>query len=767
MITNLALRLLQITAFCFFASYFPHSLANVNDESARAFAGFRANTRSEVSLANYGKTVEQAWSYYLSSTLQPMIDWAAKELPVSAPKSSTVFYPFSGPDLPTAYAMRPEADRYILVAIQHAGRPVDIEALSVEDVTNFMGALRGEWQKFSQIGFFLTNDLDHNQSKSNDLRILPTTILMAFARRLGFTVENILPLKIKDDGSDVEALKAASTADWSSVRLELSKEQRKVVVDYIRIDLSDANLTKHSNQRRFIETSARYPTLLKAASHLPQNQGFTIVRDAIVSQAPFVVQDETGIEYSLLSKSFSVQLYGNFTQPHHLFNPQSQKSLAEAYKQDRSVRPLRFRIGYKKKSGSALQVALKPEILEVENKRLLAKTAEVSGKPSNTQTTLPIVAAATKDKPNVPAVSNENITKVTPVAEVKTVQLSSTTLSTTPSVATVAKDKASTPIPSPAPASKPQEMKVAESSPVAVKAPEKTPVSSNEISVKATPVAEVKPAQPASTTANTTPSVATVAKDKASTPIPSPAPASKPQEVKVAESSPVAVKAPEKKPVSSNEISVKATPVAEVKPAQPASTTANTTPSVATVAKDKSSAPIPTAAPASKPQAVKVAETGPVTTKTHEKAPAPSNESPHKVIPLAEVKPVQSATQDRSDPSKLTLAIPETMSRKLFLGANDRRPAYSAYLKQLRDYVLPPLQPLAKLRKEGESVSFTLHVNKMGQITGAELERGSGSAVFDKQIVSAIKQLKSAPPFPEEVGKVVDALGVVFRFPNE
>lgn len=368
--------LLLVTVFGLFIHQSQIVFAASIDESSEILAGLVASQevpalRGE-SFNRFNVSVDHAWSNYQTKLLEPLADWSEQELPKVA--TPVVFYPFSGPDFPTVFTVFPEADRYILVAIQRAGKPVDVEKLNPEDARKLVEQLGTTWQKFSKIGFFLTNDLDNNASRRG-ISISPTITLMVFASRLGFTVENVLPLQLNDDGSDVVPAIATPKTDWNSVRLELNKDSRQVIVDYVRIDLSDSNLNLNSKQKNFIETFSHSPTLFKAASYLPQNGDFVTIRNAVLKNSPIIVQDETGIDYGLLSKNFKVKLYGNFSRPHHLFSSQYQRSLANAFKKG-NTSPLAFKIGYEKESGSTLQVAVR-QPSEISNSDVSeTKTAE-------------------------------------------------------------------------------------------------------------------------------------------------------------------------------------------------------------------------------------------------------------------------------------------------------------------------------------------------------------------------------------------------------
>jgi hypothetical protein len=161
-------------------------------------------------------------------------------------------------------------------------------------------------------------------------------------------VIDVSPIAFNPNSGDFEKRAANGKGAWDSVRLTLSRSGKQVRVDYVRMNLSDLNLKAHEKQRIWIECMAAKPVLLKAASHLPQEPNFSVIRDAIVTATPLVVQDETGLEFEQLRKIGPVALYGGFVRPHHLFDRNAQRSLAVAYRKTDKIGPLPFAFSYNK-----------------------------------------------------------------------------------------------------------------------------------------------------------------------------------------------------------------------------------------------------------------------------------------------------------------------------------------------------------------------------------------------------------------------------------
>ena len=282
-----------------------------------------------------------AWDFYQKSIGQPMSEWAKTE--VRGAPGGTVFYPFSGPDFVTVSHLFPQANRFVMVAMQAAGEPADVANMSSGRMQNFQAKFMREWMKFSRLAFFRTDDLNEDL-RDKHAQIGVTTILITFALYSGYDVKAVYPIVFDEAAGDY----IKGNGPWKSVRLELSKAGKPVVLDYVSLDLSDGVLSQSPSTRAWLARESRHPVLLKAASHLLQETYFEVLRDILVENATMVIQDETGLNYTNLGQIGPVDLYGGFLYPHELFNRKKQESLAQAYRESKDVKPLPFAFSYNK-----------------------------------------------------------------------------------------------------------------------------------------------------------------------------------------------------------------------------------------------------------------------------------------------------------------------------------------------------------------------------------------------------------------------------------
>lgn len=356
-------------------------IAGDADDTARVIAGFplsldKFGRKEQGPWRSYAQEIASHWNEYERRIGNSMRKWGCQEL--GRAEEVTVFYPFSGPDLPSVVQLFPDADRYVLVSLQKAGAPPRLESLSKQELENYLAVFRKAWRFYGVLGFFRTDDLDAN---AQGIRIGMTGPLMAFAVRLGFEIEAVEPIQLDPNGNDV-TLRNGSPGEadtWDSVRLSVWKDKRKILVDYVQMDLSDYWLGQVTAARTWIARMAGNPTILKAASHHPQEANFSILRNSILGRAPSIVQDETGIEYGALAEAYTVRLYGKFTRPNPSFDKNLQRALAAAYRRGAAVKPLPFRLGYEKHAGSAMQVAIRNTNAVQLPRKCVQSTSRVKG----------------------------------------------------------------------------------------------------------------------------------------------------------------------------------------------------------------------------------------------------------------------------------------------------------------------------------------------------------------------------------------------------
>ncbi|MDW8251073.1 MAG: hypothetical protein RMJ98_17400 [Myxococcales bacterium] len=332
--------------------------------SARQLAGLSTEAPPgprRLRLEQHAQTVNRSFDVFEESRGKAMLAWARKHL--AAAEEGTVLYPFAGPDLITVRRFYPRARRYVLVALQEGGPPPDLSRLHLGALNATLDLYERVFDAFARRGFFLTMHLGAGYRTPGSARGIGG-VLLAFAEREGFQVLAAEPVKIRHDGGlERHSGPQEVPETWSSLRLHLRRPQdgARVLVDYLRVDLSDGALARDSGALALLEGLALGPVVLKAASHLLQQRGFSKLRGLLLARTRQLVQDETGIAYELLEPEFNIRLFGSFQGVNGLFDGRPQRRLQEAYATRTDIEPLPFGIGYRKAGGSALMVANRKE----------------------------------------------------------------------------------------------------------------------------------------------------------------------------------------------------------------------------------------------------------------------------------------------------------------------------------------------------------------------------------------------------------------------
>jgi hypothetical protein len=338
--------------------------SSAEDRTARLLAGFPdvVDERASRARPNYGPRIDRAFARFEEKVGGPMQTWAAAALAHSP--GETVFYPFAGADFPTAHRLYPNASRYVLIAMQRGGPPPDPDALAREDLGEFLAGYERLLGAFLRRGFFVTAEM--NQETRNDAAIRGITgALMVFAAREGFEVLDVEPVDLADDGTIVaHAGDRGRAATWDSVRLTLKRraDGQPVTLEYLRVGLSNNTLKADTPEMTLVAGLSDQWVILKAASHLPQDGNFTAITKLLLTRAPTIVQDETGVAYDALKGRFAVKLYGSFKQVNLLFDGSDQETLIEAYRTAGPLERLPFHVGYRKGAAACMLVATRATV---------------------------------------------------------------------------------------------------------------------------------------------------------------------------------------------------------------------------------------------------------------------------------------------------------------------------------------------------------------------------------------------------------------------
>lgn len=322
------------------------------DDAARMLAGLPparpgdgfTDVRRTPAWQEHQSRMDKLWQDYEWRHEQPIRQWAALEMPDLA-RSSTLFYPFSGPDFLFAQAFFPRAEAMVLCGLESAEPLPLMSQLSPAEVAGGLSTLRTAINSVIQFSFFITKDMRNDLNASRFRGVLP--VLLVFMARSGHRVESVDAIRISADGSPVIA-PVGSGAPGLMIRCR-SPRGGLVRVFYVRQNLADDSLKPNSPFLAFVRQVAPGVAFTKSASYLMHESYFSTIRNHLLNERSALVQDPSGVPYrSFDQTAWDLRLYGNYRRTLDLFGDKAQQpDLAQAYAEGRHrAQPLPFGIGY-------------------------------------------------------------------------------------------------------------------------------------------------------------------------------------------------------------------------------------------------------------------------------------------------------------------------------------------------------------------------------------------------------------------------------------
>ncbi len=296
--------------------------SDVND-TARLLAGLpvgggspAAALMQDPAWKQHASYFNTAWAKLEARQLSKVEAWTGGNL---HRRGSNVFYMFSGPDFLYADAFFPGARNYVLCGIEPVGSVPDMAKL---DLGQALYHIEGSLNSVLNYSFFQTKQMREDFGASQLNGTIP--VLMVFLARCGKTIENISPQQPH------------------GVRIDFNGGS----LYYFSVDLSNGSV-EHSGLLSFCRQLGRGDSLLKSASYLPPEGGFSTIRQFLLDQSDIIVEDDSGIPYHDFDPAkWQMRLYGNYMPPIDIFKQFFQPDLADAYAHS-SPQALPFGIGYR------------------------------------------------------------------------------------------------------------------------------------------------------------------------------------------------------------------------------------------------------------------------------------------------------------------------------------------------------------------------------------------------------------------------------------
>jgi len=322
----------------------PDQLDQIN-ASARGLAGLKATGdaapwESTKEWKDYQEWLDGSWGYLNRVRLTAMRAWGDTELAGLRGQTSTVFYPFSGPDALYADTLFPISKILLMAGLEPVGTVPDLGKLQQDGKLGpYFAQVKTSLFTILAASFFKTKDMktDFNNQLMDGL--MPAIIV--FLAREGYTINNVQYVVLDHDGV---LHPHGEKTGAPGVQITYGGDRTLL---YFQTDLGNDGLKDNPGYIRLMQRLTPGITYLKAASYLLYDAYFSTIREAILDHSLGVVEDDSGIPFKDFNPAqWDVVPYGNYTGPINLFKDKNQPDLAAFYAKT-PHQPLSFGSGYK------------------------------------------------------------------------------------------------------------------------------------------------------------------------------------------------------------------------------------------------------------------------------------------------------------------------------------------------------------------------------------------------------------------------------------
>jgi hypothetical protein len=320
---------------------------------------------STASWKSYQSSLDVLWKK-TNSKLPVIQDWANKELTEVNSEGGTLFYPFSGADFLHADLFFSGHDNIVMMALEPIGNYPDLHQKKKDTtLTPYLNGLKKSMHAILQLSFFRTIAMaDDFQSEMDGTLHVLTHFMSRRNHELLFQEK----VAILSNGDLTNDLSTVSDTAYIGNRFYFRKngEDKVKTLTYFAVNIQ--NTTYHSRGGlvakglkdrkdlvKFLKSSNIKTTYLKSASYLLHRPTFSIIRNLILNESEYLLQDDSGIPVQYFDENkWELTFYGNYIKPISLFDERHQEDLKEIYAEKKfTVKTLPFGIGYQYAKGTS------------------------------------------------------------------------------------------------------------------------------------------------------------------------------------------------------------------------------------------------------------------------------------------------------------------------------------------------------------------------------------------------------------------------------
>ena len=295
---------------------------------------------------SFQKAVKTDWDTVCHYKIKPIKKWTDSLALHPATDSNTLFYPFAGADFLYANSFFPNVRNYILVGLEPVGKLNNLDSLKSGALERYLFKIENSLYFSNKLGFFRTQSM-RNQLNQYDLN--GTIHLLTFyIKRCGYTISSINYIAIDSLGNEKFYDKKSKVKPYG-LRIDFcdTEKEKPQTLYYFSYNMADDYLKAHPELLLFVKKFGKQSTFLKAASYLMHGPAFSKIKQYILDNSDYVLQDDSGIAFKAFENSiWDIKLFGTYTRTIPLFAHRFQPDLKKAISESPYKGKIPFKIGY-------------------------------------------------------------------------------------------------------------------------------------------------------------------------------------------------------------------------------------------------------------------------------------------------------------------------------------------------------------------------------------------------------------------------------------
>ncbi len=299
----------------------------------------------------FNKNFDNRWVNFDSSRLNTLRDFREQELAKNVTTQTTLFYPFSGPDILYAQTFFPNADKYVMIGLEPVGSFPSFKIENKDSLKNYFNKINTSLNAILKFSFFRTISMSSdlkNTDVDGTLHLL-TLFLKRTKNKLcsakAITIDSLGNTIYLNSFADLKKL-SASTKGVEIIFTDVNGKSKTLY--YFSLNAANGGLKTNKGFVTYLQNMGTITTYLKGASYLMHKDYFSIICNIVLNQSRQIIQDDSGIAlhyYTSSNFKWKYTFYGNYTKPIPMFVQHYQADLDSLYKQQGS-KPIGFGIGY-------------------------------------------------------------------------------------------------------------------------------------------------------------------------------------------------------------------------------------------------------------------------------------------------------------------------------------------------------------------------------------------------------------------------------------